>query len=343
MTRSIALELIYQEFNQVTEPSLWILDENFNDQLPPADPNISVISNRIDVVQDLSAKGWQIKFSDYDLLALNEKYQFIFYRISKEKAVTHHVINSAGQLLQPTGKLIIAGAKQEGVKGYLDRSSSLFQNSDVWKADKQHWAGAFSTPLAAVKKLDDKNYTQLQLIENAQLADFYSKPGVFGWNKIDQGSAMLIEELQSLFHLKDFPEEVLDLGCGYGYLSILSAKLFNCAIVATDNNAAAIKACEKNLSFHQIQADVIASNCAAGINKTFPLIICNPPFHSGFDVENNLTDRFLAAAKKNLKAKGVAVFVVNLHIPLERKAANFFNKVSLLAKNDHFKVIKMEQ
>uniref|UniRef100_UPI0035E455A9 class I SAM-dependent methyltransferase n=1 Tax=Aliamphritea hakodatensis TaxID=2895352 RepID=UPI0035E455A9 len=168
---------------------------------------------------------------------------------------------------------------------------------------------------------------------------YSSKPGVFGWNKIDKGSEFLIEQL-SLFteRLKQSPNRILDLGCGYGYLA-MNCSSDDCFVTATDNNATALLACEENFSRHNINGEVIPANCAEGISDRFPMVICNPPFHQGFSVVGDLTDTFLRATRRRLENDGIAAFVVNLHIPLERKASVHFDRVETIADNGSFKLV----
>ena len=66
----------------------------------------------------------------------------------------------------------------------------------------------------------------------------YSKPGIYGWQKIDRGSALLIEQLSDvLASMARAPKRLADLGCGYGYLSIMAAQqLPDCQWLMTDNN-----------------------------------------------------------------------------------------------------------
>ncbi|NRA22539.1 MAG: methyltransferase [Oceanospirillaceae bacterium] len=347
MSQQLSFELLFEHFSAVSATSLWILDENPPSHLPPANPLIHIISNRIDVVALMKAHGFEASYSDFDFSTIPlTRYQYIFFRISKEKALAHYVINSAYQLLQDKGKLIISGAKQEGIKGYIERSSKLYTKLETLKADKQHWAAILERNEPIIQPLADKNYPVLRSINTAQerfpAFDFFSKPGVFGWDKVDAGSLLLIELLQDIYQQSPAPNNVLDIGCGYGYLSICCAVLFNTPVVACDNNAAAISACRRNLAQLNAAHQVIATNCTQGIIEKFSLIVCNPPFHSGFEVENNLTDQFLKGAKERLAPGGMALFVVNLHIPLERKARNYFNHIQTISDNQHFKVIKLE-
>ena len=349
MTDDKSFELLFDKFQLVNQRSLWIIDENPSINVPQADSNIEVISNRFDVVIQLRALGYCTHYSDFDFSELAQNaYQQIFYRISKEKMLAHHIINSAHSLLTDDGYLNISGAKQQGIKGYLERAGQLYTKHRVYKADKQHWAGSFKQVAHIERFLDDQNYPELREIpdkESSETLRFYSKPGVFGWHKVDQGSKLLIDQLAAIYNDNHLgaPNNVLDLGCGYGYLGLHCATLFDCKVTACDNNAAAIKACAYNLEAHQIQNKVIATNCADGIDDTFDLVVCNPPFHSGFSVTNDLTERFIKGAAQCLTNSGLAIFVVNLHIPLERKAKPYFKHVTTISCDSHFKIVILSQ
>ena len=190
--------------------------------------------------------------------------------------------------------------------------------------------------------LDDREYERLQLIAQEDDLEFYSKPGQYGWNKIDAGSACLIECLRQQIQLQtEAPTTALDLGCGYGYLGMMAARLGVQHITATDNNAAAVFSCRHNFSHNQIAGEVIADSCANSIHHQFDLVLCNPPFHRGFDTEKNLTEQFAASASHHLKKSGYALFVVNQFISLESIALPFFQAQETLYRDKSFKVIKL--
>src|SRR5690606_24017353 len=135
--------------------------------------------------------------------------------------------------------------------------------------------------------LDAQNYAHLRLMLDNNSQEFFSKPGLFGWNKVDLGSELLIHHLYQLPLAQILPQNCLDLGCGYGFVTLAASRSTECQSVKswtmTDNNAAALIAAEKNLLAANLNGKVIADDCAASINETFDLILCNPPFHQGFN------------------------------------------------------------
>ncbi len=252
--------------------------------------------------------------------------------------MVHHVINQAWRVLKPGGRLLLIGAKQEGAKTYIDKARQLFGEVQLDKLGKGGFCGQLSKGEQPGDTLDDKDYGQLRPI----VEDFISKPGLFGWNKLDQGSQYLAGHFDDLWlKLKTARPRVLDLGCGYGYLSVKAHQQGVESIVATDNNAAAVLACQQNFDRFGINGTVVADDCAANQADRFDLVLCNPPFHQGFSVEGELTDRFLARAARLTARDGVAVFVVNMFIPLERKAKGLFAKVETVADNGSFKLVRM--
>jgi 16S rRNA (guanine1207-N2)-methyltransferase len=186
--------------------------------------------------------------------------------------------------------------------------------------------------------LPDQDYSLLRQVALDAELTLWSKPGIFGWQKVDAGSAFLLEHLDVIWPVA--PQRVLDLGCGYGYLTVQAGRRWPAAeFTATDNNVAAVAACARNLEQENIRGVALADDCAATVSGPFDAILCNPPFHQGFDVESELSLSFLQTAKRLLRPGGRALFVVNQFIPLERKAAALFDKVDIAARNRSFKLI----
>ena len=337
-----AFSLLTRYIQNATEPTLWLADENLlSAQLPP-NPSVKTVTNRIDLQNHLQKQGWNAFFSDYDLSFIEDNsLSLVIYRISKEKPVVHHLINEAFRCLKQGGQCILAGEKNEGIKTYFSKGKKLFGDGQGSKVDKDTWLIELVKDNNTGTSLDAQDYHHIRTVKCDEQFEYQSKPGIFGWDKIDRGSAYLIEHLDNfLMTLPEPPKNALDLGCGYGYLSLNLSHL-QIPVTATDNNAAAVIACERNFNRFPINGKVIPANCAQGITDKFDLIVCNPPFHAGFSVDNDLTDRFLKAAHDRLSSRGIACFVTNLHIPLERKALKYFHQAECILANGNFKLIRL--
>lgn len=353
MTDAPTTWLIEQIRQHASKQSLWFSDENVLHQLPDAQAwpqKPAIITNRWDIAEHATRLGFNAEFNDVDLSRFaNNSTDHIFYRISKEKAVTHHLINQAQRVLKPLGVLWISGQKNEGVKTYIEKASALFGCGKNIQKDGMSYSSQLvkkdipENQLIA-HRLNDENYRELRECLTINNIGVLSKPGQFGWNKLDQGSEFLIEQVTQILatHNRSF-EHCLDLGCGYGYLTLASQHFPVKQRTLTDNNAAALITASANCKHLNITADVIVDDAGAHLPKQFDLILCNPPFHQGFSVDGDLTDKFLRNTEKLLSEYGVAYFVVNQFIALEKKALPFFKQINLIAQNKSFKVIELRK
>jgi 16S rRNA (guanine1207-N2)-methyltransferase len=365
MRDDLALNWIIQQIQshnaQASVSGIWCTDENTLYSLPPAQHQseqlkgeLLVATNRWDIYQQALKQQFNANFSDFDLSAIaDNSLDYFYYRVSKEKPVVHHLLNEAWRCLKPDGLLMLAGHKNEGIKTYIEKIARCFgcakaieKNTTAYNSSlRKH--NAYNPEL----RLDDSDYTQLRplpLPDHLINLNIETKPGLFGWNKIDQGSSYLLEQLPAFVgSFPQPPKKCLDLGCGYGYLTLAASQLPSCNSVEhwllTDNNAAAASAVTCNIQLNQLSADLIVADCADSLSQQVDLVLCNPPFHQGFSPDGDLTDKFLAAAHRLLTSQGAAIFVVNQFIPLERKAAGLFGQIQLLADNGSFKVISLKK
>ncbi|MDG1693638.1 MAG: methyltransferase [Porticoccaceae bacterium] len=343
-------DLLIQRLTQLSGQWLIIADENWPktawSMINNTDQrSITVISNRIDVVKAAELAHINCHFNDFDFSILQSaSFDGLLYRVSKERATSHHVINQAAKVLKPKGTLLLAGEKNDGLKSYVKQAGNLF--ADPVNAEKNGKAYIASIALNPVKiePLNDKNYPQLRSIQLSDDLCLQSKPGIFGWDKIDRGSAFLIDHLpQFLGQYKNAPQSLLDLGCGYGYIAYSASQFGFNRILATDNNAAALSAVQENLkSLKDIEWGALATDAGDKIDEQFDTILCNPPFHSGFSVDDQLAIKFLSQTKRLLNRSGQALFVVNTFIPLEHKAKAYFEQVDVIANNGSFKLINLK-
>ena len=304
-----------------------------------AHQQLTICTNRFDVHEQACTLGLQSEFNDWQPHAA--KYDNLYLRICKEKPANFHIANLASSLLTPNGKLFICGQKNEGIKTfYKTLEAQLASNIGIQKYGDAYLAILGLPETVSNFSFDSQNYTHTRVITDICQKPVYSKPGVYGWNKVDAGSAFLVNILEQ--HANSFiNKSVLDLGCGYGYLTLATANFGAASYTATDNNAAAIQCMQQNASTHSVEVSVVAAHAGASLQERFDVILCNPPFHKSFAVDGDLTDTFLIAAKRLLSTSGAAYFVVNSFIPLESKAKSLFKVVRTLANNAQFKVIAL--
>ncbi|MBV33166.1 MAG: rRNA methyltransferase [Porticoccaceae bacterium] len=310
----------------------------------PEQSHIRVFSNRLDIAHEVGASGIECLFCDFDFSQLPEiSLDHIIFRVSKEKAITKHTINNAQRLLKRGASLLLAGKKKDGIKTYVKFSQELLSStSKVQKFGINYFSSIVSRGIIKNEAQTD-NYSHMRKIMYKEGSQFFSKPGIFGWNKIDRGSKFLSDNLETFFETYDFlPRTLLDLGCGYGYLACESRRFSFLNIFATDNNAAAIAACKLNFNHYGLNAaNVLATDAGQKIVGNFDVILCNPPIHAGFRVDSALILKFLNSTQHLITKTGKALFVVDVCTPLELLAKNNFSRIHTLNKNNQFKLISL--
>ena len=132
---------------------------------------------------------------------------------------------------------------------------------------------------------------------------FFSDLGVFSKDKIDYGSRVLVETI--IQQGKKY-NNILDVGCGYGFIGIVLGKLNEASVVFTDVNKRALHLCERNIKENKIKGEIALSNAYENITETYDLIVTNPPIRAGKEVVLNI----IRDARKHLKEDGELWFVI---------------------------------
>lgn len=133
---------------------------------------------------------------------------------------------------------------------------------------------------------------------------FKSDNGVFSKDKLDFGTRLLLENLP----IKEMNGDVLDLGCGYGVVSIILSKFTNCNFDAVDVNRRALHLAKMNMKQNNVSdISYIESDCYSALgDKQYDYIITNPPIRAGKDI----VYKMLREASEHLKPNGSLYFVM---------------------------------
>lgn len=132
---------------------------------------------------------------------------------------------------------------------------------------------------------------------------FVSDNGVFSKDKIDYGSRLLVDTY--LKNKKDI-NSFLDVGCGYGFISIVLAKCLGVSGEAVDVNRRALKLAQENAKLNKVSVSFKESNIYENVEGSFDLVITNPPIRAGKKVVLEI----LTGAINHLNQDGELWFVI---------------------------------
>lgn len=163
----------------------------------------------------------------------------------------------------------------------------------------------------------------------------WSQPGVFSWDRIDAGSALLMESGLS------FTGKGADIGCGLGGLGrkALEARTVT-GIVLADIDARAVAAARRNVTDPRasfIHADIRQSTAALA---DLDFVVMNPPFHAGGLRNHALGQEFIACAAAALRKGGTCRLVANAALPYEVALAEVFSKVVQIGRGGGYKLFE---
>jgi 16S rRNA (guanine1207-N2)-methyltransferase len=242
-----------------------------------------------------------------------------------------YALAAALRALVPGGSLVALGPKDKG--GARIRKELAAFGCVVAEESKNHWRICRTTRPNMLVDVD-------QAIEDGAprfdtLLGLWTQPGIFSWDRLDEGSALLIEALPPLFG------HGADLGCGLGLLTraLLAGNADVVAVEAVELDVRALAAARLNVSdsrarFHWL--DVRAGLPFASLD----FVVMNPPFHSGGADDVALGRGFLQQARKVLRPGGVLWMVANRHLPYEAELASLFSNVDEVTKSARFKVVR---
>lgn len=170
-----------------------------------------------------------------------------------------------------------------------------------------------------------------------------SRPGLFAWDRVDAGSAMLAAHLP-----RELAGPVADLGAGSGYLSVqLIARCPDVtAIDLLEADARALAAARVNVGHaltqrgRDIACAYLWHDVTAGLPRLYDHIVSNPPFHLGRADQPGLGRAFIAAAAAGLRSGGSFWMVANRHLAYEAALHASFAQARSVATGEGFKVIE---
>ncbi len=250
--------------------------------------------------------------------------------LTKHKEENFANVARAWDLLEPSGTLVCAGANDDGAASLQRSVAKVFGLTD--SLSKFHCRVFW---LAKGEKRPPDYWRGLATLQPV-VGGWLSQPGLFSWDRIDDGSALLARYLPA-----DLSGLVADFGCGWGYLAreILARAPAVTRIDLVDAEHRALEAAKANVkdaraSFHWL--DLASERPPA----TYDTIVCNPPFHAGRAAVPDLGQAVIEAAARALAPGGRLFMVANRGLPYEAVLKRRFASYEILADNNKFCVTR---
>jgi 16S rRNA (guanine1207-N2)-methyltransferase len=161
----------------------------------------------------------------------------------------------------------------------------------------------------------------------------WSQPGVFSWDRLDPGSALLIDQLPAL------SGRGADFGCGIGMLAhavFTSPAVSELTLIDIDRRA--VECARHNVSDQRARflwADVRDANPA--LNE-LDFVVMNAPFHDAGSEDKSLAQKFVTRAAAALRKGGVCWLVANRHLPYEAIIQPLFKHAQRAIETGGYKI-----
>jgi 16S rRNA (guanine1207-N2)-methyltransferase len=244
-----------------------------------------------------------------------------------------HETALALRALAPGGALTILAPKDKG-GSRLAKELKGFGCTVTETSRRHHRICACERPAAPVGIDQALSEGMPRLDETLGL---WTQPGVFSWNRVDPGSALLQQNLPPL------SGRGADLGCGIGFLSrgvLASAKVQHLVMIDIDRRA--LEMAVRNVADPRAEvrwADVRGRLSLGGLD----FVVMNPPFHDGGAEDQSLGQGFIRRAAEALRPGGVCWLVANRHLPYEAVLKPLFRRVTSRVEAAGYKVYEAQK
>jgi len=171
-----------------------------------------------------------------------------------------------------------------------------------------------------------------ETIKNVPL-QFNSNSTIFSPHAIDKGTLLMLSHVE--FTAVD---KVLDLGCGYGVVGILAAKIIGPDKVAMcDISEDAVALSHDNAVLNGVEnIKIIKSDGLVNVEDgNYTIILSNPPYHTDFSVAKN----FIEQSFKKLSVGGRMLMVTKRLDWYKNKLTSVFGGVKVFEEDGYFTFI----
>jgi 16S rRNA (guanine1207-N2)-methyltransferase len=268
----------------------------------------------------------------------------VIIELPKGRKLAQRWLAHAFKLLKTGGVLYLSGANRQGISPVVEDARTLLAEPVVLGYKKGNrlvrfqkiqqelpFVGWWQTPGIA-----PNTWHRFVLQIQSESIEIFSLPGIFSFDRLDPGTQLLLDSLPNLRNMN-----VLDLGCGYGVLGLVATRSGAAYVDMVDANLLAVAAAQTNVQrLGLANARALASDVLSAIpERKYDLIISNPPFHTGRDVDYQVAGAFIEQSFGALETGGQLYCVANRFICYEKIMELHFQSVELLVQSPSYHVL----
>jgi 16S rRNA (guanine1207-N2)-methyltransferase len=229
----------------------------------------------------------------------------------------------------PGGTLYLAGDRDKGFDRYVRAAGAAFGTGETVARDGGMRVAKLVRRPGATPALPDPEGYEAFGVRVVGL------PGVFSSGRPDKATSLLLAELDGL---ELSGKRVLDLGCGTGLIGAWAARR-GAEVTLVDGDLQSVRSAAATLAANGLSGEVLHSDVDAALGeRTFDVILTNPPFHVGRGVVLDVAREFIATATRRLTPGGTLYLVANEPLPYEA-ALGAVGPVRELRREGGFKVL----
>jgi 16S rRNA (guanine1207-N2)-methyltransferase len=263
-----------------------------------------------------------------------EGYDLVLSHLPRGRAVVERLIQEAAVALKPGGRFYLVAHKRAGVKGAIAYAKQIMGRAGVVQQRR-----GYHVALAVKEQVQSsevsKDFQTLGITLDGVPTELVSQPGVFAWDRLDEGTAALVGAMEV-----QTGEAVLDLGCGTGLLALAAARRGG-RVTAVDADLRAVESARRTLAANGVAGEVLVSDCAqVVIDRRFGVVLCNPPFHQGVGIESDVARQMVRDAATVLRSGGRFYVVSNAFIRYERQMEGRFAGMKEVFSDRRYRVLR---
>ena len=281
-------------------------------------------------------------FQTHDIAPERTDFALTLARLGRDRQEGRGFLAIAWQNTAPGGIIFAAGAKNDGGASHERDMAALTALAGIEpKAGcRIFW---LVKPDLPSREQNEQMANWLQAASPARNVDdtFFTQPGLFSWQAIDEGSKLLVAHLPA-----KLSGAIADLGCGWGYLAraILHHTVKLTALDLYDADSRALSCARENLQPFSKDAPISYHwhDVTRGLpaEKRYNWILTNPPFHRARAAEPGLGQSFIDKAARALHPSGTVLLVANRSLPYEETLARLFGEVSCVVETADYKILQ---